>query len=85
MNNLNEIKEKLFNNFTNKDLTIILEGNITTDFIIRNAKISISNKRIMLSDGNKTELIICIDNIINTYICNYIELSFEKQKIIIDY
>lgn len=82
---LEKIQEKLFNDFLDKDLTVILEGSITTDFIIRGAKIAISDKTLMITDGNKKELIICLDEVTNMYIRSYLEIELEEQKITIDY
>ena len=81
---LEKMQEKLFNDFLDKDLNILLEGVITTDFIIRNAKICISDKRLMITDCNKTELIISLDEVTNMYIRSYLKFEFEEQKVTID-
>lgn len=84
MNNFKEIKEKLLNEFLNKDIIVYLEGDITTDFEIKNSEIAISNKTLMIADGNRTELIIDLGAITNSIISNYIVLEIEEEKITID-
>ena len=84
MNNFKEIREKLLNEFLNKDIIVYLEGDITTDFEIKNSKIAISNKTLMIADGNRTELIIDIGAITNSIIGNYIVLKLGEERITID-
>lgn len=84
MNNFNEMKEKLLNEFLNKDIIVYLEGDITTDFEIKNSKIAISNKTLMIADGNKTELIIDMGAITNSIINNHIILELGEEKVTID-
>lgn len=84
MNNFKEIREKLLNEFLNKDIIVYLEGDITTDFEIKNSKIAISNKTLMIADGNRTELIIDIGAITNSIIGNYIVLELGEERITID-
>ena len=84
MNNFKEIREKLLNEFLNKDIIVYLEGDITTDFEIKNSKIAISNKTLMLADGNRTELIIDVGAITNSIIGNYIVLELGEERITID-
>ena len=84
MNNFKEIREKLLNEFLNKDIIVYLEGDITTDFEIKNSKIAISNKTLMIADGNRTELIIDMGAITNSIIGNYIVLELGEERITID-
>lgn len=85
MSNFKEIREKLLNEFLNKDIIVYLEGDITTDFEIKNSKIAISNKTLMIADGNRTELIIDVGAITNSIIGNYIVLELGEERITIDY
>lgn len=84
MNNFNEMKEKLLNEFLDKDIIVYLEGDITTDFEIKKSKIAISNKTLMIADGNKTELIIDMGAITNSIINNHIILELGEEKVTID-
>ena len=85
MSNFKEIREKLLNEFLNKDIIVYLEGDITIDFEIKNSKIAISNKTLMIADGNRTELIIDVGAITNSIIGNYIVLELGEERITIDY
>ena len=85
MNNFKEIREKLLNDFLNRDIIVYLEGDITTDFEIKKSKIAISNKTLMIADGNRTELIIDVGAITNSIIGNYIVLELGEERITIDY
>lgn len=84
MNNFKEIREKLLNDFLNRDIIVYLEGDITTDFEIKKSKIAISNKTLMIADGNRTELIIDVGAITNSIIGNYIVLELGEERITID-
>lgn len=84
MNNFKEIREKLVNDFLNRDIIVYLEGDITTDFEIKKSKIAISNKTLMIADGNRTELIIDMGAITNSIIGNYIVLELGEERITID-
>ena len=84
MNNFKEIREKLVNDFLNRDIIVYLEGDITTDFEIKKSKIAISNKTLMIADGNRTELIIDVGAITNSIIGNYIVLELGEERITID-
>lgn len=79
------LEEQLYNNFLNKDLTIIIDGGISTNFVIRNAKIVISNSTLFITDGQKQDLIILLDEITNVTSKNYISIEFDMLNITIDY
>lgn len=79
------LEEQLYNNFLNKNLTIILDGGISTNFIIKNAKIVISDSILFITDGQKKDLIILLDEITNVTAKNYISIEFDMINITIDY
>ena len=55
------LENKLFDEYLEKDVTIILTGNIETMLVIHNCKILINDYRIILTDCKKEEIIISIN------------------------
>jgi len=84
LKNKEKIINILFNEYLDKDITVILEKSITTDFIIEKAKIVMSDRTLMITDGNKKELIICLDEVLNTKIHNAITFQLENQLVTLD-
>lgn len=50
------LENKLFDEYLEKDVTIILTGNIETMLVIHNCKILINDYRIILTDCKKKKL-----------------------------
>ena len=85
MKNREIIEEKLFNDYLDKDVTVILKGCIITQFIIHNAKILLSNNTLILTDTKKEEFIIDLSFITDTSVDNAITFELEEQKVTLDY
>ena len=84
MKDREKLLNKLLNDFLNQDISVILEGAITTDFIIEKAKIVMSIKTLMITDTNNKELLICLDDVLDIKIHNCIIFELETQKLKID-
>lgn len=78
MKDKDKMIEKLYNEFLDKDLQIILEETIETQILIDNAKILMNNKRLIISDCNNEEIMICLNEMSNIEISKY----FIKFKIV---
>lgn len=85
MKNRELIEEKLFDDYLDKDITVILKGGITTEFIIHNAKILLSDISLILTDCKKEEFIIDLSFVTDTKVDNAITFELEEQKVILDY
>ncbi len=85
MKNRELIEEKLFDDYLDKDITVILKGGITTEFIIHNAKILLSDISLILTDCKKEEFIIDLSFVTNTKVDNAITFELEEQKVTLDY
>lgn len=85
MKNRELIEQRLFEKYLDKDITIILKGGITTEFIIHNAKILLSDISLILTDCKKEELIIDLSFVTNTRVDNAITFELEEQKVTLDY
>lgn len=85
MKNRELIKEKLFEKYLDKDVNVILKGGITTEFIIHNAKILLSDISLILTDCKKEEFIIDLSFVTDTKVDNAITFELEEQKVILDY
>lgn len=79
------LESKLFDDFLEKDLTIILKGNINTEFVIHSAKLLMSNNTLMITDSKKEELIISFNDVIDIDTNSFIKIQFENQSVIIDF
>ena len=84
MINKDEIKDKLLNKYVDKNLTIVLNGNIETSFIIYNSKILMNDYRIILTDSMKKEIIIKLDELVDVQFDNCLILDLGNQTVIID-
>lgn len=85
MKNREIIEEMLFEKYLEKDVNVILRGGITTEFIIHNAKILLSDISLILTDTKKEEFIIDLSFITNTTVNNTITFELEEQKVTLDY
>lgn len=85
MKNREIIEEMLFEKYLDKDITIILKGGITTEFIIHNAKILLSDISLILTDCKKEEFIIDLSFVTDTKVDNAITFELEEQKVTLDY
>lgn len=85
MKNKGLIEEKLFDDYLDKDVTVILKGCITTEFIIHSAKILLSDISLILTDCKKEEFIIDLSFVTNTRVDNAITFELEEQKVTLDY
>jgi len=85
MKNREIIEEKLFNNYLDKDVTVILKGAITTKFIIHGSKILLSDNTLILTDTKKEEFIIDLSWVTDVIVDNAITFEIEEQKITLDY
>jgi len=85
MKNRELIKEKLFDDYLDKDITVILKGGITTEFIIHSAKILLSDISLILTDCKKEEFIIYLSFVTDTTVDNAITFELEEQKVTLDY
>lgn len=85
MKNRELIKEKLFDDYLDKDITVILKGGITTEFIIHSAKILLSDISLILTDCKKEEFIIDLSFVTDTTVDNAITFELEEQKVTLDY
>lgn len=85
MKNRELIEEKLFDDYLDKDITVILKGGITTEFIIHSAKILLSDISLLLTDTKKEEFIIDLSFVTDTKVDNAITFELEEQKVILDY
>lgn len=84
MYNREEIENKLFNEYLEKDVTVIITGDIETFFIIHNCKILINNYRIVLTDSKKEEIILSFNNVENVKIEKCIKIDYGCQSVILD-
>lgn len=80
-----ELSNKLFNEYLDKDLSIFLAGSIEMSFTIHKAKFLINDYRIIITDSKKEEIIIKVDEIIGIKLENCIVIDLGNQQIIIDY
>lgn len=86
MKNRELIEEKLFDDYLDKDVTVILKGCIIiTQFIIHNAKILLNDNTLMITDCKKEEFIIDLSFVTNTIVDNAITFELEEQKVTLDY
>lgn len=80
-----KILDKLFNEFLDKDLRIILQGTIETSIIIHKAKILMNNKHLIITDCGDDEVIICLNELLDVIIKNsFITFKIVNQSITID-
>lgn len=80
-----KVLDKLFNEFLNKDLKIILAGTIETQFIIHNAKIVMNNKHLIITNCEDEEVIISLDELSDVKISEYyITFEINNQMVTID-
>lgn len=85
MKNREIIEEMLFEKYLDKDVTVILKGGITTEFIIHSAKILLSDISLIITNTKKEELIIDFSFVTNTTVDNAITFELEEQKVTLDY
>lgn len=85
MKNREIIEKMLFEKYIDNDITVILKGGITTEFIIHNAKILLSDISLILTDTKKEEFIINLSFVTDTKIDNAITFELEEQKVTLDY
>lgn len=85
MKNREIIEEMLFEKYLEKDVNVILRGGITTEFIIHNAKILLSDISLILTDCKKEEFIIDLSFVTDTKVDNAITFELEEQKVTLDY
>lgn len=85
MENRKLIEKKLFDNYLDKDVNVILKGGITTEFIIHNAKILLSNHTLIITNTKKEELIIKFSFVTDVIVDNAITFELEEQKVTLDY
>ncbi len=78
---LKQILEKEYNN---KDLTIIFEGSLETQFIIHQCQILNSDNTLLLCN-QKIQFKIDLDEVTDIEMNNCIILEMESLKIVIDY
>lgn len=78
------LENKLFDEYLEKDVTIILTGNIETMLVIHNCKILINDYRIILTDCKKEKIIIRTDEIIDISFNQCINIDLGNQNITID-
>lgn len=80
-----QILDKLFNEFLDKDLRIILEGIITSQFVVHNSKILMNNKHLIITDCQDEEIIISLNELSDVTINEYfITFKIINQIITID-
>lgn len=79
------IEEKLFDEYLDKDVTVILRGVITTQFIIHSAKILLNDYTLILTDAKREEFIIDLSFVTDTKVDNAITFELEEQKVTLDY
>lgn len=79
------IEEKLFNEYLDKDVSVILKGCIITQFIIHKTKILLSDNTLILTDTKKEEFIIDLSFVTDVIVDNAITFEIEEQKITLDY
>ena len=84
MYNREELENKLFNDYLEKDITVIITGDIETLFIIHNCKILINDYRIVLTNSKKEEIILSFNNVVDVKIENCIKIDYDCQSVIID-
>lgn len=83
--NKEQILDKLFNEFLDKDLRIILEGIITSQFVVHNSKILMNNKHLIITDCEDEEIIICLNELSDVTVNDYfITFKILNQIITID-
>lgn len=85
MKNREIIEEMLFEKYLDKDITIILKGGITTEFIIHSAKILLSDNTLIITNTKKEELIIDFSFVTDSKVDNAITFELEEQKVTLDY
>ncbi len=85
MKNREIIEKMLFEKYLDKDVTVILKGGITTEFIIHSAKILLSDISLILTNTKKEEFIIDLSFVTNTRVDNAITFEMEEQKVTLDY
>ena len=85
MKDKEKILNKLFNEFIDKDLRIILKGSITSELIIHNSKILMNNKHLIITDCENEEIIICLNELSDVIINDFfITFKMLNQSITID-
>ena len=85
MKNREIIEKMLFEKYLDKDVTVILKGGITTEFIIHSAKILLSDISLILTNTKKEEFIIDLSFVTNTRVDNALTFEMEEQKVTLDY
>lgn len=80
-----KVLDKLFNDFLNKDLKIVLSGTIETQFMVHNAKIVMNNKHLIITNCEDEEVIISLDELSDVKISEYyITFEINNQMVTID-
>jgi len=79
------IEEKLFDDYLDKDVTVILKGVITTQFIIHSARILLNDYTLILTDTKKEEFIIDFSFVTDVIVDNAITFEIDEQRVTLDY
>lgn len=85
MKNRELIEQRLFDNYLEKDVNVILRGGITTEFTIHSAKILLSDNTLIITNTKREELLINFSFVTNTTVDNAITFELEEQKVTLDY
>lgn len=63
MKDVVKLENELTNNFLNKKVDVIMEGDIDYILKIDNMRFLLNNVNLILSDGKENQLIICLDEV----------------------
>ena len=85
MKNRELIEEKLFNDYLDKDITVILKGGITTQFVIHDARILLNDYTLILTDTKKEQFMVDLSFVTDVIVDNAITFEIEEQKVTLDY
>ncbi len=81
---MKRMKYILLKHFKNQNTHITIKGIINTTLILNNTKILIDNKKIMLSDGNKQNIIIDLEDIEKIKIINIWHMILKYKNLEVD-
>lgn len=83
MKDLVKLENELTNNFLNKKVDIIMEGDIDYILKIDNMRFLLNNVNLILSDEKENQLIICLDEVGDIIVNNkMIDIEFNYSEYI---